>query len=136
MNRSSSLERARLHSSRDAQSRFSMVSTAVSDGPGLHGRLDEIMKREFDRVNKIERELGRVNKVELERIDGSESQKHKGREHGSPKLAPPPGAQIMNPYRNPIEAPPVDREAKTPYRNIYYGKLFLSPIVAVLTRFR
>lgn len=136
MNRSSSLERARVHSSRDAQSRFSMASTAVSDGPGRHGRLSEIMKREFDRVDKIERELGRINKVERERIHDLESQKRKDREPGSPKLAPPPGARIMNPYLNPIEAPPVHLEAKTPYHNIYYGKLFLSSTATILTGFR
>ncbi|OBT53955.1 hypothetical protein VE04_04747 [Pseudogymnoascus sp. 24MN13] len=120
MNRSSSLERARLHSSRDAQSRF-LVPTAVSDGPGLHVRLDE-MKREFDRVNKIERELERINKVERERIDDLESQIRRDRAPGSPKLAPPPGARIMNAYGNPIEAPPVHLEAKTPYHNIYYDR--------------
>ncbi|OBT76364.1 hypothetical protein VF21_03650 [Pseudogymnoascus sp. 05NY08] len=117
MNRSSSRERVR-GNNRDGQSRLSMVSTAVSDGREHHGRFD--MKREFERVNEMERELGRINKVERERIDDSESQKHKDRNPYSPWVAPPPGARIMNPYRNPTEAAAAHLEAKMPYRNIYY----------------
>lgn len=129
MNRSSSLERVRLHSSRDAQSRLSMVSTAVSDGRGQSGRFDE-RKRDFERANEID---GRINKDERERIDDSEVQKRKDRAPGSPKLFPPPGARILNAYGNPIKASAAHLEAKMPYGNIYYGTLFLSSIVTLLT---
>ncbi|KFY99570.1 hypothetical protein V500_01342 [Pseudogymnoascus sp. VKM F-4518 (FW-2643)] len=105
-----------------------MVSTAVSDGRGHHGHLDELkrelgrikIERELGRINEIERELGRINKDERERTDDSESQKRKDREPDSPRLAPPPVFRIP-PFLNPIEASPVHPEAKTaPYRNIYH----------------
>lgn len=100
-------------------------SSSPERARGHHGRFDEL-KREFERVNKIERE----------RIEDSEPQKRKDGEPDSPRLSTPPVSRIP-PFFNPIEASPVHPEAKTaPYRNIYYGTLFLSSTVAMLTRFR